>query len=410
MTDRRKVLVVDDDPFVRDLLIMVLTSVGTFDADAAADGAEALQRCLSGSIYDLIISDMEMPVMSGLSLIDELRKKAVDTPIIILTGNNQISMAVGAMKSGANDYLMKDENIQETILLSAEKVLEKYELTRQNQRLLADLENKNKELQSMVAELAEARDLATTANEIKSRFLASMSHELRTPLNAIIGYSEMIQEEAEDRGMAEMTKDVGKVTAAARHLLALINDVLDLSKIEAGKMTFFFETFPVADMVGDVVSMVRLLAEKNANTLQVSCPEVIGSMHGDVTRVRQVLFNLLSNSCKFTDHGIIRLDVFRENEVCSCMADQRLPAEEWLRFVVADSGIGMSPEQLGKLFQDFSQAEGASTTKKFGGTGLGLAISKKLCKMMLGNICVSSQPGKGTTFTMHLPASPVRDP
>ena len=184
-----------------------------------------------------------------------------------------------------------------------------------------------------------------------------MSHELRTPLNAIIGYSEMLQEEAEDLGEEAFIPDLQKINAAGKHLLGLINDILDLSKIEAGRMDLFVETFEVGQLVRDVAAIVQPLVEKNGNALVVACPDDIGTMHADLTKVRQTLFNLLSNAAKFTDHGTISLTVARE-------------PDDWLTFAVSDTGIGMTEEQLGRLFEAFSQAE-ASTRSKYGGTGPG---------------------------------------
>jgi PAS domain S-box-containing protein len=246
--------------------------------------------------------------------------------------------------------------------------------------------------------LHEAKEAAEQANKTKSMFLANMSHELRTPLNAILGYSEMLQEEAQDLGQDDFVPDLKKIHGAGKHLLSLINDVLDLSKIEAGKMTVYLETFDVRAMVEDVVSTIQPLVEKNSNALIASCSPAVASMHADVTKVRQGLFNLLSNACKFTQEGRITLKVARDSR----------DGVEWLRFSVSDTGIGMTPEQIGKLFQAFSQAD-ASTTRKYGGTGLGLAISRKFCQLMGGDITVESAPGEGTTFSIHLPAV-VREP
>ncbi len=242
-------------------------------------------------------------------------------------------------------------------------------------------------------EALEARDAAESANRTKSTFLANMSHELRTPMNAIIGYSEMLIEEAGDLGLKELTPDLHKIRAAGKHLLSLINDVLDLSKIEAGKMSLFIEEFKVADMAQDVVSTIQPLMEKNANTLEVEYPVDCGTMRGDLTKIRQTLFNLLSNASKFTERGRVNLTIERV----------RKPSGERIVFCVTDTGIGMNEEQLGRLFQAFTQAD-ATTTRKFGGTGLGLVISRKFCQMMGGDIAVSSEPGKGTKFIVDLPA------
>jgi CheY-like chemotaxis protein len=219
---------------------------------------------------------------------------------------------------------------------------------------------------------------------------------LRTPLNAIIGYSEILQEEAVDLGQEGFIPDLQKIGVAGKHLLALINDVLDLSKIEAGKIELFLEAFEVARMVQDVVATITPLVEKNAKTLRVDCAGAPGAMWADLTKVRQVLFNLLSNACKFTKHGTITLTV----------ASEAIDGVAWVTFGVSDTGIGMTPEQMGKLFQAFSQAE-VSTTRRYGGTGLGLAITRHFCRMMGGDITVASTTEAGTTFTVRLPLEVV---
>ena len=226
-----------------------------------------------------------------------------------------------------------------------------------------------------------------------------MSHELRTPLNAIIGYSEMLQEEAEDLGQDGFVPDLQKIHAAGRHLLELINSVLDISKIEAGKMELYYETFAIAPMIADVRAVVEPLVAKNANTLVVDCPDNVGSMEADLTKVRQSLFNLPSNAAKFTREGTITLDVAREPAPES--------AVEWITFRVRDTGIGMTPEQRARLFQPFVQAD-ASTGREYGGTGLGLSITAEFCKLMGGSIALESAPGAGSAFTVRLPATPPR--
>ena len=249
------------------------------------------------------------------------------------------------------------------------------------------------ELKLREEELAEAHDKAMEASRAKSDFLANMSHELRTPLNATIGYAELMLEEAEDMGHDMYIPDLKKIQSAGRHLLSLINDILDLSKIEAGKIDLYFETFDIREMVDEVAGTVMPLTAKNNNTLVVTCAEDIGDMHSDMTRIRQVLFNLLSNASKFTENGNITLEAKRE------FANGR----DDILISVTDQGIGMTPEQVDKVFDAFTQAD-SSTTRHYGGTGLGLAITKTFCEMLHGEIHCTSEPGKGSTFAVRLPA------
>ena len=245
------------------------------------------------------------------------------------------------------------------------------------------------EMKQHEAELAAARDAADEANRTKSSFLANMSHELRTPLNAIIGYSEILQEDAADKEDKAPIDDLQKIESAGRHLLGLINNILDLSKIEAGKMDVFIEAVDIQALVKEVLSIVQPLADKSENAIEVICPADIGSFRSDQTKVKQCLLNLLSNANKFTSKGTLTLAVAREGN-------------SQVTFRVSDSGVGMTQEQLGRLFQAFSQAD-ASTTKRFGGTGLGLAITKHFCTMLGGDVTVESTPGTGSTFTIRLP-------
>ena len=249
----------------------------------------------------------------------------------------------------------------------------------QNARLFQQIQEKGEQLEA--------------ASKLKSQFLANMSHELRTPLNAIIGVTEMLLEDAQDLKREDELEPLDRVLRAARHLLALINDILDLSKIEAGKMELHPENFPLAPLLDDVVKTIQPLAEKTGNQLVVNCPADIGAMFTDPTRVRQALLNLASNANKFTDHGTVTFDVSRA----------MLNGVDWVTLKVSDSGIGMTSEQVSRLFQDFVQAD-ASTTRRYGGTGLGLAITKRFCEMMGGDVTVDSEQGKGSTFTIKLPA------
>ena len=258
---------------------------------------------------------------------------------------------------------------------------------------ITELKDRELQLGELVDRLAEARDAATEATVAKSRFLANMSHELRTPMNAVIGITEMLMEEAEESSNRQALEPLERILRAGKHLLQLINEILDLSKIEAGKLELNYGPIAVVALVDDVVGEAKSLAAKNSNRLVVECPPDIGTIRSDPMRLRQIMLNLLSNACKFTDRGSVSLSVDRRGE----------GDDDWILIRVADTGIGMTSEQLGKLFQEFSQAD-SSTTRKYGGTGLGLAISDRLCRMMGGAIDVKSEPGRGTTFSVRLPA------
>jgi signal transduction histidine kinase len=246
----------------------------------------------------------------------------------------------------------------------------------ENVRLFDEIQDKSRQL--------------AEASQHKSQFLANMSHELRTPLNAIIGVSEMLREDAE--ALEQDTEPLDRVLGAARHLLALINDILDLSKIEAGRMELALSSFALAPLIADVVKTVEPLAAKNSNKVAAHCDAGIAAMQADPMRLRQALLNLMSNANKFTEHGTISIDARQGQD----------SGRDWITIAVADTGIGMTPEQMGKLFQEFSQAS-STTASKYGGTGLGLAISRRFCQMMGGDITVESAPGKGSTFTIRLP-------
>jgi signal transduction histidine kinase/CheY-like chemotaxis protein len=272
------------------------------------------------------------------------------------------------------------------------------------QRAYTDLKTRTQELEDEIVhrkstqdELLKAKDAAEEASRAKSAFLANMSHELRTPLNAIIGYSEILEEDARDSGSPENVRDLKRIQAAGKHLLSLINDVLDLSKIEAGKMALHLETFAVGPMIEEMITTLQPAAERNSNRLVLRMADDLDSMYADITKVRQILFNLLSNACKFTEHGTVTLDVERHQR-----------REDRLVFRVTDTGIGITPEEQSKLFQYFGQAD-SSTARKYGGTGLGLAISQRFTQMMRGELHVSSTKGQGSIFTLELPTKVALD-
>jgi signal transduction histidine kinase len=243
------------------------------------------------------------------------------------------------------------------------------------------------------SQLRIAAEAAQAADRTKSQFLANMSHELRTPLNAIIGYSEMLQEMAADEGAEALVPDLQKIRNAGKHLLGLINDILDLSKIEAGKLELELKKVDLAAVVREVEALLPPLLAPRGNTFVKEIPDDPGTAHSDAMRIQQCLVNLLGNACKFTENGTITLALHR----------QQAQGKEWLIFRVKDTGIGMTAEQMRRLFEVFSQAD-ASTTRKYGGTGLGLVITRRLCQMMGGEVMAQSEPGKGSTFTIILPA------
>ena len=385
------ILVVEDTPENVSVLYHLLTQKG-FKVLVAQHGKQAL-NILERAIPDLILLDITMPGLSGFEVCKILKsqKNTQEIPIIFMTARADTDDKVKGFQLGAADYITKPFQHEEALArINAHLNLHKLQKTLEERNHI--LQQQNQILETVVSALQKTKLTAEEANIAKNQFLANISHELRTPMNAIIGYSELLKEEAEDLNVTDLIDDLDKIGRAGRHLLDMINDILDFSKIETGKMELNLETFDIYPLIQEVVISAKPLIEEKVNTLEVFCPDDIGVMYADLTKVNQIVFHLLSNAGKFTEQGIVKLIVLKEDD------------DQWIRFKISDNGIGINPEQKQQIFQVFTQADGSST-RKYGGTGLGLTITKRFVDMMQGHIHLESELGQGSSFTVRLPVN-----
>jgi len=402
-----------------------------------SDSGETALKILAQYPVDLVILDVQMPEMDGFETAQHIRaqKKTRWLPIIFLSAIfKSTEFKQKGFELGAVDYLTKPIDAETLVdkikiyLRFAQQMrqynefveqetrqrdrqfknacdkLELYaeeqtaELVQTNQRLKEEIEERKRteiELQKARNVAEKTREIAESANHAKSQFIANMSHSLRTPLNAIIGYSEILEEDLQSSIYNNALSDAKNVSESGKQLLALINDVLDISKIESGNVELSFETFELTNILNDVVSTVQPLVARNSNTLIVDCAEAEGEMRTDLTKLYQILLNLLSNAAKFTEHGIINIKISREH----------LSDGEWVNFCISDTGAGMTEQQKQYLFKAFAPSETPEVIDHdFHRTGLGLMLTKELVAMMGGHITVTSKLGEGSTFAVHLPA------
>ena len=393
----RRVLVVDDEPINQQVLSNHLT-LQSFHVTRAIDGPSAL-KLIAKKVFDLVILDVMMPGMSGYEVCEAIRQKYSlhELPVLMLTAKNQMADLTKGLESGANDYLTKPFDKREMLARVTSLITLRDTFTaamaherrlRNEQNRSANLANEAHVLREKTEILARSEAEAVKDSRFKTDFLAIMSHELRTPLNAIIGYSEILHEDLDLEGQGGFIPDIVKIQTAARNLLTLINNLLDLTKMEAGKMDLFTEDLFLETLIEEVTDTLIPLITQNGNIIKIHKSEDLPMMHTDVTKLRMILMNLLSNACKFTRQGSIQF-----------FAD--LDGDK-IRIKITDTGVGMTKEQLDRVFKPFEQAE-MSTTSKYGGTGLGLVITKRFCNMLGGEIHAESAIGEGATFVLHFP-------
>ena len=370
-----RILVVDDEADFELLINQQFrrqVRAGEFAFNFARNGEQALALLQADSAADLMLLDINMPVMDGLTLLTRLHELGAPVRAVIVSAYGDMQNIRTAMNRGAFDFVTKPIDMTD-LELTMHKALDEIAKSRETER---------------------QRIAAEQARNNLAQFVANMSHELRTPLNAIIGLSEMMFNNTARFGTEKAEEPLRRVHRAGAHLLGLINQVLDLSKIEAGKLELSPEILNIGSIVDEVIGTARQLAEQNENRLLAEIVQPIAPVLADPMRVRQILLNLLSNACKFTKQGEVLLRV-----------RQAADESNWIEFAISDTGIGVTPEQQSKLFEEFAQAD-SLTARRYGGTGLGLALSRKLARMMGGDVTVASEPGKGSVFTVRLPSGP----
>lgn len=374
------ILIVDDDPFVRALLSEILEDKGyaVLEADS---GRSALEVYHKHQNLDLIISDMNMDEMDGLEFIKEFRKLSTEIPVIILTVNTEITVALEAIRSGASDYILKDENIQETVILALDKTLEKQELKKQNMQLIQDLAKKNEELEKSNKELVEL-------NILKNRFLGIAAHDLRSPIGGIKGIIEILMRQMEGESTEKHLRKLELVHNTTKEMLALLNDLLDISIIESGKLDLEIETASLNHIIGDRIRIHWILADKKQISLSVNFSET-PEIACDIKRIAQVFDNLMSNAVKFSPkRTTIEIHLYHDDQM--------------VYLKVKDEGPGISEEDQARVFDEFEKI-GTPVTGNETSTGLGLAISKRIMEAHSGFLHLESKPGQGATFTFALP-------
>ncbi|MBE9561290.1 MAG: response regulator [Proteobacteria bacterium] len=398
------ILVVDDSIANLVLASTVLQQAG-YETLLAKEGKSALQISKEKK-PTLILLDIEMPGWNGYETCKHIKAdpELASIPVLFLSTLTRAKDKILAFEAGGIDYINKPFEEKE-LLARVHTHVELYylreeleqKINKQNKEISEYATQLEQKVENRTAELNNAKKIAEDANATKSQFLSNMSHELRTPMNAIIGYSEMLKEDADDMELTDFSSDLDKINSASEHLLGLINDILDISKIESGKMELYLEHFQIMDLVKEVIATVEPLANKKNNYFEVYfIKPPITNIYADLIKTRQILFNLLSNANKFAENSIIFIEIEHEFQQCN--------SRDVIRFEIIDDGIGITQKQQNKLFQPFTQLD-ASTTRRFGGTGLGLSITKQFIEMMGGSICVDSRLGEGSTFKFNLPVT-----